>query len=240
MLPLARQNALRAQYQSKHPDWRPATFVYEQAIRCCLASGMRVLDLGCGRGGVLEQLGETVTYPVGLDPDFGSLRGHRAHRLPRAVGLASALPFAAQSFDLVLCSWVLEHIAEPTRAFREVQRVLKPGGYFIFLSPNAANPLAVLIRLLRPLQEALVTRLYARQETDTFPPVYRANTRRKLARLMGNVGLQLEALHTIQDPTYLAFTPLLYHVAAGLSICTPRSMRVHLVGVGQCLKGDET
>jgi ubiquinone/menaquinone biosynthesis C-methylase UbiE len=233
MLPLDKQNALRSRYQQRHPDWQPATVVYEQTIRRHLAPGMRLLDLGCGRGGVLEQLGEAVTCPVGLDPDFASLRAHRMPHLPRAVGLASAPPFNTASFDLVACSWVLEHIAEPARAFSEIRRILKPGGRFIFLSPNATNPLATMIRLLQPLQEILVARLYARHEIDTFPPVYRANTQRTLTRLMGDVGLQLEMLHHIQDPTYLAFTPLLYHVAAWLSTRTPRGLRVHLVGVGK-------
>lgn len=239
MLPLEQQNALRARYQKNHPDWQPATVVYEQTVRRCLRPGMRVLDLGCGRGGALEQLGDAVSRPIGLDPDFASLLAHRLPRLPRAAGLASALPFAAGSFDLVLCSWVLEHIAEPGKVFSEIRRVLKPGGRVIFLSPNAANPLSVVIRLLRPLQEMLVARLYARHEADTFPPVYRANTRRTLTRLMSDVGLQLEALYTIQDPTYLAFTPLLYQAAAWLSTCTPKSMRVHLVGVGQRLEEDQ-
>jgi ubiquinone/menaquinone biosynthesis C-methylase UbiE len=233
MLPLEKQNALRSRYKERHPDWQPATVVYEETIRRLLAPGMRVLDLGCGRGGVLEQLGEAVTYPIGLDPDFASLRAHRMLHLPRAVGLASALPFTTASFDLVVCSWVLEHIADPARAFSEIRRILKPGGRFVFLSPNAANTLATMIRLLRPLQEVLVRSLYARHEIDTFPPVYRANTHRTLTRLMANVGLQLEALYHIQDPTYLAFTPLLYHAAAWLSTRTPKGMRVHLVGVGK-------
>jgi len=238
MLPLEKQNALRAHYQKKHPDWRPATVVYEQTIRRCLAPGMRVLDLGCGRGGALEQLGEAVAHPIGLDPDFTSLREHRLPILPRAVGLASALPFAAESFDLILCSWTLEHVAEPERTFWEIRRVLRPGGRFIFLSPNAANPLTVLNRLLRPLQATLVRRLYARREADTFPPVYRANTRRTLTRLMRDVGLQLEALDSIQDPTYLAFTPVLYYVAAWFSGWTPKWTRVHLVGIGRRPEGN--
>src|SRR5207237_6953801 len=91
-LSLERQNAYRAQYRARRPGWRPATEVYEELIRQRLRPGMRILDLGCGRGGVLEQLGEAVSRPIGLDPDLRSLREHRFSGLPRAVALAEALP----------------------------------------------------------------------------------------------------------------------------------------------------
>lgn len=238
MLPLEKQNLLRSRYRQAHPDWRPATEVYEQTIRCYLTPGMRVLDIGCGRGGAFEQLGEAVSFPVGLDSELESLQTHRLPWLSRAAGLVTALPFAAATFDLVICSWVLEHVADPVRTFAEVRRVLKAGGRFIFLTPNAASPLTILARLLRPLQRVLVTRLYARYESDTFPVVYRANTRQAIVRAMHNVGLQLEALYYIQDPTYLAFTGILYHIAAWWSTRAPMQTRVHLLGIGQHPEGE--
>ncbi len=76
-LSLDRQNAYRKRYARAHPGWRPATERYEMLIRAHLRPGMTVLDLGCGRGGVLEQLGAAVERPIGLDPDFASLREHR-------------------------------------------------------------------------------------------------------------------------------------------------------------------
>ena len=99
-LSLDRQNAYRARYARQHPEWRPATEQYEALIRAHLHPGLRVLDLGCGRGGVLEQLGAAVDRPLGLDPDLASLAGHRLPDLPRAVALADALPLPAGSVDL--------------------------------------------------------------------------------------------------------------------------------------------
>jgi ubiquinone/menaquinone biosynthesis C-methylase UbiE len=91
-LSLDRQNSYRALYRVRHPEWRPATEVYESVIRQHLRPGMRVLDLGCGRGGVLEQLGAIVTRPLGFDPDLLSLREHRLSGLQRSQALADALP----------------------------------------------------------------------------------------------------------------------------------------------------
>jgi ubiquinone/menaquinone biosynthesis C-methylase UbiE len=227
-LSLDRQNEYRARFRAEHPGWRPATEVYEELIRQRLQPGMRVLDLGCGRGGVLEQLGELVAHPVGLDPDFQSLREHRLPRLPRAAALADYLPIRAGSTDLVTCSWVLEHLPDPGRVFGEIRRVLRPGGCFVFLTPNAASLIARLNRLLRPLQRTLVPRLYGRAEVDTFPVMYRANTPSRIMALANSAALDCTLLRTVIDPSYLAFHPLLFRLSVALSRITPP---VHLVGV---------
>lgn len=227
-LTLDRQNTYRLRYRAEHPGWRPATEIYEELIRQRLQPGMRILDLGCGRGGVLEQLGDLAAHPVGLDPDFQSLREYRLPALPRAAALASHLPIRARSVDLVTCSWVLEHLPDPSRVFSEIRRVLRPGGCFIFLTPNASSLIAHLNRLLRPLQRTLVPRLYGRAEADTFPVMYRANTPSRIMALANTVALHCTLLRTVTDPSYLAFHPLLFRLSVALSRITPP---VHLVGV---------
>ncbi|MBE7513978.1 MAG: class I SAM-dependent methyltransferase [Anaerolineales bacterium] len=227
-LSLEKQDHYRELYRARTPGWRPATERYETVIRDHLRPGLRVLDVGCGRGGVLEQLGELVDYPVGVDPDLASLREHRLATLPRAAALSDALPFAPESFDMILASWVLEHLDDPLRTLNTIRRTLTPGGLFIFLTPNARSLVALLNRLFRPFQTILVPRLYGRAEADTFPVRYRANTKSALQHWAGRAGLQCERLFFIADPSYLAFTPFLYRVSHALAQFTPP---VHIVGV---------
>jgi ubiquinone/menaquinone biosynthesis C-methylase UbiE len=227
-LSLDRQNAYRDRYRMQRPGWRPATEIYEALIRDSMRPGMRVLDLGCGRGGVLEQLGEDVTAPLGLDPDWQSLHEHRLPALPRAVALADALPLRDNCLDLVLCSWVFEHLSDPPRVLAEIKRVLRPGGRLIFLTPNAQSLIALINRGLHPLQHTLVPKLYGRADADTFPLAYRANTPARIRTLAAHIGLSCETLRRIEDPTYLAFSPLLFRVSAIAAQVTPP---VHLVGV---------
>jgi SAM-dependent methyltransferase len=151
----------------------------------------------------------------------------------RVSGLAERLPFADESFDLVTCSWVLEHLVRPSRAFSEVARVLHCAGHFIFLTPNAWHPLIWASRLVGrsgDWQARLVARLYGRAEADTFPVVYGANTRQRLVRLATAAGLVPLALSGIGDPTYLAFNEPAYHVATVAERLTPEWMKIHLVG----------
>jgi ubiquinone/menaquinone biosynthesis C-methylase UbiE len=227
-LTLDRQNAYRAQYQALRPGWRPATEVYETLIRQQLRPDSRVLDLGCGRGGVLEQLGSAVSKPLGFDPDLISLREHRLPDLPRAEAFATQLPLRANSLDMIVCSWVFEHLEMPERVFAEITRTLRPGGCLIFLTPNSTSLVATINKILKPLQQTLVPRLYGRAEADTFPVVYRANTLRQINTLAANAGLKAEEIRLIEDPSYLAFHPLLFRLSVALAHVTPP---VHLVGM---------
>jgi SAM-dependent methyltransferase len=190
---------------------------------------------------VIELIHGQVALAVGVDPDQRSLVDHRVAVLRRATGLMERLPFSDESLDLVLCSWVLEHLASPQRAFAEVARVLQSpdgatgrrGGHFVFLTPNGWHPLIWTNRLMGRIgdwQARLVSRLYGRADVDTFPVIYRANTRRRLESLARAVGLTPVSFHTIGDPTYLAFNEPLYRLGVLLERLTPRWMKVHLVG----------
>ena len=233
-LTLDRQNTYRARYARLRPGWQPTTAVYERLIREALARYDRpaLLDLGCGRGGVLEQLVDVPGGPhFGLDPDFESLAEHRLPGLPRMVAPADAVPLQAGSVDVVISAWVLEHLPTPEITFAEVARVLRPGGVFVCMAPNRNSPIALLNRVLHPLQSQLVPRLYGRAEADTFPVVYRANTRMQVAALAGGAGLRLEAFHLIDDPTYLAFNDALFWLNCRISALLPEQAAVHFVAV---------
>lgn len=230
-LSLDKQNAYRQQYARMKTGWQPATEVYETVIRERLGPEMRVLDIGCGRGGVLEQLGDAVQHPIGIDPDWLSLHEHRLSNLPRAVATADQIPVKNESVDLILCSWVLEHLPNPQLTFNEIARVLKPGGVFCFITPNKNSPIAWLNRAARPFQRFLVPLLYHREETDTFPVVYRANSYSTIRHLSMRSGFLVSRLHQIKDPTYLAFHPVLFSINVFISNLLPRQLAEHYVAV---------
>jgi len=235
MLELSRQEQARRRYQEQRPGWRPAGDILNALLELLLLPHVRALDAGCGRWGVLGRFRERVGLAVGVDVDFPSLRENLILPL-RAQAQLEALPFPAQTFDLVLCTWVIEHLPEPCPAFREIARVLKPGGCLLLLTPNARHPLIALGRAIPARwRRLLVQRLYGRAPQDIFPAFYRANTPGMLRRLLRAAGLQEIAWFEIEDPTYLAFHPLLFACAAFYEQLTAwrplRRWRLHMVGL---------
>ncbi len=237
MLTLDKQNALRERYREANPGWRPATEVYSELVQRAINPASRLLDLGCGRGGLVEQLQHPRSLSVGLDLDFLSLREHRLAAdqdpLPRVAALTERLPFRGRSFDVVLASWVLEHLSAPGCCFHQIRHVLKPAGVFLFITPNRRHPLVNLSRLfgrLTAIQGSLVGMFYGRQRTDTFPAYYRANTPEGLERMAKTVGMRLTHLETVVDPTYLSLRPGMFRFAVGFESRMDSSRYIHLVG----------
>jgi SAM-dependent methyltransferase len=233
LLPLERQNAYRDRYRAMRPGWQSSGEQLEALVRNRLSPESHVLDLGCGRGGVVELFWRDVRLAAGLDPDVPSLAEHRAPGMPVIRGRGEHLPFAEGAFDLIVCLWVLEHLEEPEAVFKEVRRVLAPGGHFVFLTPNLRNPLLLMNRLakaLPQLQRRIVPRLYGRQEVDTFPVRYRANTEAAIRAQATRSGLEVVTLKAVADPTYLALNPLMFRASVLSERLLPAGRGVHLLG----------
>ena len=233
LLPLDAQNQYRDRYRRLRPGWSPSGDQLEAIVRGHITRDSNVLDLGCGRGGVAEVVWRDVRLAAGIDPDLASLTGHRAAGMPVVRGVGENLPFATGSFDVVVSVWVLEHLADPMSTFIEVARVLRPGGHFVFLTPNLRNPLMVMNRIgkaLPGLQRRLVPRVYGRDEADTFPVRYRANTERDIKAYALGSGMRVHELRVVPDPTYLAMNGVMFNASVAGERLMPKGWGLHLVG----------
>ncbi|MBI5715582.1 MAG: class I SAM-dependent methyltransferase, partial [Chloroflexi bacterium] len=128
MLPLSRQNLYRQRYQALNPQWQTSGDKYERIVRENIKPQTRLLDIGGGRGGLIEIIHDQVAAATALDPDLPSLIDHRAPTVNRLCGFADSLPFANNSFDVITASWLLEHLAQPEIVFKEIHRVLDHNG----------------------------------------------------------------------------------------------------------------
>jgi len=98
----------------------------------CLLTG-RLLDLGCGSKPYQDIFGARVHSWIGLDLETKVSAAD-------VLGSALRLPFGDGSFDSVLSTQVLEHVAQPEIVLRETYRVLRLGGHLVLTTPQT-NPL---------------------------------------------------------------------------------------------------
>ncbi|MGH9374460.1 MAG: class I SAM-dependent methyltransferase, partial [Vicinamibacterales bacterium] len=132
--------------------------------RAGVTIGGRVLDAGCGGGGMPLSLAEDTRFVVGIDPaprfqEAGvQLARERAiGNLQFALADGMALPFSAGTFDLVLSHAVIEHVADAPLYLRECARVVAPGGHvYLSTAPYLSFAGAHLPRLRLPVPLHLI------------------------------------------------------------------------------------
>jgi SAM-dependent methyltransferase len=152
-------------------------------------------------------------------------------------GNVEHLPFADRSFDIICCRSVLEHVKDPELLFREISRCLRPGGTFIFLTPNRWDYVSLLARMIpNRWHPAIVQWLTGRASEDVFPTYYRANDVTTLRGLTARTGLKLQSISPLrQHPHYLGRFEWAYRVGIVLE-AVQRSLpalRPWLLGVAR-------
>lgn len=186
------------EYQKNWDD-----LIFRERILAHLTPDAMVLDLGAGAG-IVEQMNfrgrARRVCGVDLDPrvvDNPMLDEGR-------VADAGGIPYEDSLYDVVFSDNVLEHLDTPLDVFREVARVLKPGGVFLFKTPNKWHYMPTIARLTPHGFHQFVNRVRGRAEVDTFPTRYRANTLGDVRRLAREAGLVVADLERIEGrPEYL-------------------------------------
>lgn len=181
-----------------HPQWlvlRKNSFYFLEKL--APEKGQLLLDIGCGRGELKEALADGVQY-IGFDYPVTGL--YRYNARPEVLGTAEMLPFDDGSFDFLVCAEVMEHLAKPGRAAREMSRILRPGGRAVVTIPFAY-----------PIHDA--------------PHDYQRFTRYQLLRIFGQAGLKIDQLqehgHGLESAALLANLALSKTVLDGIKSKNP-------------------
>lgn len=134
-------------YHSEHGDflgdaefvWCPENLHERDARLLGEVAGTRILEVGCGSAPCARWLTGRGATVIGLDLSTGMLRHARAMaertgiEVPLIQAGAEALPFADESFDLACSAFgAVPFVADSAAVMREVARVLRPGGRWVF------------------------------------------------------------------------------------------------------------
>ena len=160
---------------------------------------LRILDAGIGRCRLQRYCGvhspETAIDWHGLDLlDFRLRIREDVPNIRRVRGRVDALPYADESFDAVVCCWVLQHLEDPGGTLAELGRVLKPGGTLLIAVPNSPQP-------VRWVQERVhaghVERQRGKGQRFSYLPQIQFYNQPRVKKLLRERSLELERLQGI-------------------------------------------
>ena len=190
--------ALRFRFGYCTPDdW------YEALLFDLIDEETEWLDVGCGRAVFPSNpagaavLARRCRRLVGLDPSDNVLENPLLHERAQCVLQDYRTD---RRFDVVTLRMVAEHIDDPARALAALARLVKPGGRVVVYTVEKFSP-ATIVSALTPLGIHHVVKriLWGTEERDTFPTVYKMNTRRALRRLFQAAGFREESFRHLDD-----------------------------------------
>ncbi|HEX6418979.1 MAG TPA: methyltransferase domain-containing protein [Acidimicrobiales bacterium] len=173
------------------------------ASRAAADSVLLDVGAGCGdhdHGGRLRGI---VGHVVGVDPSPGILANRCLDERFQST-LEDFAPSHRHRFDLAVASYVVEHVAAPTRFLAAMRECLKPGGSAFILTPNLFHYFGASAFVARRLHidEWALRRIrdHATLDHHHFPLQYRLNSRRRLVRLGRRAGFRAFEFLMLDEP----------------------------------------
>jgi SAM-dependent methyltransferase len=216
------------------------TIAFYQRVNSLLTPSMTVLDFGAGRGAFLDDpceyrrrlrnLKGKVQEVIGVDIDEAL---HANRSLDRALVCKAdgKIPLADEAVDLLLSDFTFEHLEFPDLVTREMNRVLKAGGWICARTTNRNGYIAWFNRLIHSRWHHLVLeRLQpGRSHVDVFPAFYRLNTGAALRRCFS----EDQYLHYIytwdSEPRYFSNSVMLLRLFNCVHAMTPNRLKTTMM-----------
>jgi len=202
-------------YEKHYANVPTSDAVYRRLIKTYTSSDAIVFDAGCGRHlEYVKFVAPLVKFTIGGDlvTSFTSLEKGAPYSVFRAD--LTRIPLLNEAVTTIICRSVFEHLEEPLVTLTEFNRILKPNGRLIFLTPNLYDYISLLARLTPHRFHQWVLHHFLRWEADdVFPTLYRLNTEGTIRDAMDRTGFTCEQLLFVSHyPAYLMFSTLLFRI----------------------------
>jgi SAM-dependent methyltransferase len=163
-----------------------------------------ILEIGAGPSNPTSRFLATLGRLQGLDVDPDALDNDALASAETLVG--SRFPYPDGTFDLCVSNYVGEHIRDPQEHLREVHRVLRPNGAYVFRTPNRYHYVAAIASLTPHWfheRTANALRKLPQDSHAPYPSFYRMNSRRAIRDLASATGFEIETMRLVEkEPSY--------------------------------------
>lgn len=187
------------------PSSRDVGTVFLREVEKVVTPNSVLVDVGCGRTSYGAAIYQKAQKRIGLDVDEYAKENPIMDEVHIMAGELFPLPDACA--DVVTAQWVVEHVEHPDVFLREVHRVLKPGGSFVFMTTNIRCPLIYITSFI-PLSVAsfIRTKILNFSHDETFPRVYAMNSSKKLKKLAEEHGFEVVIIDHVESFGYFRFS----------------------------------
>jgi len=198
------QERLTHHFYRGRDGWIDGTEEFHRLFARVVAPQAKILEIGAGPSNPTSRFLSSLGKLHGVDPD-ASVRSNEA-LLEALVIRDERLPFPNEAFDCCVSNYVAEHIANPELHLAEVARVLRPGGAYVFRTPNRYHYVSLTASLTPHwVHELVANRLRNLSENAhcPYPTVYALNSESAIKRNASEAGLKVEELRLVEkEPSY--------------------------------------
>ena len=198
------QEAYLSRYYNPRSGFIDGTTQFHSLCEKHIPRGSTILEVGAGPSNrtsdFLSQIGEL--HGVDIDP---AVNANSALRTANKIA-NDQYPFSDHSFDACVSDYVLEHVECPGAHLAEVKRVLKPGGTYLFRTPNRYHYVAIISNYTPLWFHRLIAnriRNLPRNAHDPYPTFYRFNDQRTVTAAAQRIGMEIVEFHLVEkEPSY--------------------------------------
>ena len=199
-------------------------------VRTYVNKDTYVLDLGAGKGDWFESrkknktlfniqyLKPDIKKIIAADVDRVVLKNKSTHK---NLIIKKKIPVKKNSFDLIICDWVFEHIENPEPFYNEINRVLKKGGIVCGRTPYKYSYLAIISNLLEGSKiKDFILKKAQPGRGRYFKSYYKMNTKKTISKIFWNYSNN-SFIYT-PDPSYFFNSKILFYLMKKIHFLLPR------------------
>ena len=170
------------------------TVEFYARINSLIDDSMTVLDFGAGRAAwneddpcpyrkALRNMKGKVKKVVGCDVDE-AIHLNNSVDEKVIIEIGKKLPFEDEAFDLIICDYTFEHVANPDEVAGEFYRILKSGGWICARTPNKYSYISILTRLIKNSFHTSILKHAQpeRKEIDVFRTTFKLNSLKDISK----------------------------------------------------------